>query len=57
MQKATGLGTKLDNGFAPHGATPVHRRPTSRPLKDTFSQYTLAALCFSHANAGPRSGG
>ncbi len=49
---ATGLGTKLDNGFAPQGATPVTRRPTSRPLKITRPSLRPRP-CFSHANAGP----
>ena len=40
---ATGLGTKLDSGFAPQGSTPLMRRPTSRPLKDYAPQYTLAS--------------
>ena len=39
---ATGLGAKLSSGFAPEGATPVARRPTSRPLNDYASQHTPA---------------
>ena len=49
---ATGLGTKLDSGFAPQGATPVMRRPTSRPLKITRPSLRPRP-CFFHANAGP----
>ena len=39
---ATRLRTKLSSGFAPQGATPVTRRPTSRPLNDYASQHTSA---------------
>ena len=49
---ATGLGAKLKSGFAPQGATPVTRRPTSRP--STITRPSLRPRpCFSHVNAGP----
>ena len=39
---ATGLGTKVDKGFA-SGRTPMQRWPTSCSLRDYASQYTLAS--------------
>ena len=49
---ATGLGTKLDNGFACRRYTSASPAYFAPPSKITLAQYTCAP-CISHANSGP----
>ena len=46
-------GTKLLNGFAPQGVTPMTRRPTSRPYPEICTHNSVCPS-FLHDHAGPR---
>ena len=53
---ATGLGTKLDNGFARRrytSASPAYFAPPSRITSPSIR----SRPCFSHANSGPTKPG